>query len=125
MLTLLSETETDFIACLISQKLEPKDLEALIPLLENAIEAHQRIRFYLELRDFEGLTAASLWAGSKFDLQHRDHFSHIALVGEHQWQAWLTGLMEPFTSADVRFFAPHEREVALQWARQTPDRKAA
>lgn len=119
MITLLSETESDFIAVLVSEKLTGADSNTLTPHLENAIKAHGKIRLYWEMRDFEGWEATGFWKETQFDVNHANDFTHIALVGEKRWQEWMTNLMKSFTSADVRYFEVHEREVAIKWARDT------
>lgn len=120
MITLLSETESDFIAVLVSEKLTEKDNDTLLPHLENAIKAHGKIRLFWEMRDFEGWEGKGFWNITQFDAKHADSFTHIALVGEKKWQEWMTQLMKPFTSADIRYFEEHERQVAIKWARDTP-----
>lgn len=51
----------------------------------------------------------------RFDIQHANDFEKIAMVGEKNWQKWMTNLMKPFTNAEINFFEPGERAAALEW----------
>ena len=113
---ILPETEGDFVALEVSGKLEELDFEIMVPLLQARIEEFNTIALLVVMRDFHGWTAGALWADTKFDLKHHGDFSRIAIVGDQRWEEWMAILAKPFTSADVRFFGPDQRDVALRWA---------
>lgn len=117
MFAILPPTTEAFVAVKVTGELHKADYDKLVPLLEEQIAAHGKIALYLEVQDFTSISAPALWADTKFDVRHARDFSRIALVGDEKWHAWAGRLMSPFTSAEVRVFAPAEKEVALTWAR--------
>ena len=114
---LLPESKEGFVALRLSEKLDGKDFDRIIPILEEQIEAHGKIALFWEMASFEGWTTEALFADTGFDLQHRNDFTRIAMVGEKKWHAWMTKLMKPFTSAEVKYYEIPERENALAWTR--------
>ena len=118
MITLLSETESDFIAVLVSEKLTEKDNDTLLPHLENAIKAHGKIRLFWEMRDFEGWEGKGFWNITQFDAKHADSFTHIALVGEKKWQEWAAKATDFFTKSEVKYFDLKDKERAKIWIKK-------
>ena len=99
-------------------KLDADDYKTIVPLLEERISRHGRTNLYCEMLNFEGWTAGGLASDAKFDVEHLNDFNRIAMVGEEKWQDWMTSLMKPFTSADVKYFEASEREAALAWVKE-------
>lgn len=117
MHTLLPESKEGFVALRLSEKLDKDDFAEIIPILEKQIDAHQKIALYWEMASFEGWTTEAFFADTGFDIEHHNDFTRIAMVGEKKWHKWMTKLMKPFTSAEVKYFEIQEREEALDWAR--------
>ncbi len=113
---ILPQTQGDFVAIKLIDKLTELDFEIIVPLLEAEIEEYHKIALFVELQDFHGWTASALWADTKFDLKHHRDFSRIAMVGDQKWEAWMATLSKPFTTAAVRYFDVHERAAALRWS---------
>lgn len=99
-------------------KLDEKDYDRFLPVAEEILDRYGKIRWYFEMNDFDGWTAESLWTDVKFDFKHTDDFEKIAIVGRKEWMDWMTQMMKPFTSADVRFFSLKERDLAKEWIRR-------
>lgn len=116
MHTLLPETDGTFVAIRISDKLDQADYQSIVPILEERIAEHGKISLYWEMEQFEGWTAGGLWADTKFGVKHANDFRRIAVVGDKKWHEWSTKVMKPFTSAEVRYFNPDQRQQALAWA---------
>lgn len=99
-------------------KLNDEDYQRVIPLLEEKISIYGKIRWYFEMRDFQGWTFSALWEDLKFDIKNRNNIERIAMVGDKKWEKQLTQFMKPFTDADVKFFETEEREEAKHWIRE-------
>lgn len=100
----------------ISGKLHRSDYEIFVPMVENMIEEHGKVRLLVELVDFEGWSAGALWEDVKFDLRHFSDFERLALVGDQKWEKGMAVFCKPFTKAEVQFFPVEKREEALAWA---------
>ena len=113
---ILPQTQGDFVAIKVIDKLTELDFEIIAPLLVAEIEEYHKIALFVEMEDFHGWTAGALWADTKFDLKHHKDFSRIAIVGDQKWEEWMATLAKPFTAAAVRYFDVHERDAALRWS---------
>jgi hypothetical protein len=109
------ETEGNIAYLIAEGELTKQDYDKLIPAMEALIFDHKIIRLYFELQDFHGWELSALWEDLKFDFKHRNDFSRVAVVGDKQWEKWLTNLSKPFTKAAVKYFDLHEKEAAKRW----------
>ncbi len=99
----------------ISGNVDRNDYDVMLPVLEERIKQHGKIRVYAEVQDVEEYTLKALWDDIKFDLKHAADFSKAALVGDRKWIDWLSTMAKPFTSAEVRYFDFSQREQAWEW----------
>ncbi|MGH1434915.1 MAG: STAS/SEC14 domain-containing protein [Lewinella sp.] len=115
MLNIHHEPNTNILMTTAVNKLSQDDYDRFIPLAESIIEEHGKLRWYFEMEDFDGWTLEALWSDAKFDFKHHDDFEKIAMVGRKDWMDWMTQLMKPFTSADIRFFELEAQAEARKW----------
>ncbi|GAA5482963.1 STAS/SEC14 domain-containing protein [Haloferula sargassicola] len=112
---ILPETRDDVVALRLSGKLDATDYESIIPTLESHIEHHGKIRVFWEMIDCDGWTIEGFGKDVGFDVRHANDLSKIAIVGDKKWEKWMSGLMKPFTSAEIRYFPISDRLSALTW----------
>ena len=103
----------------IKEKLDKKDYEAFVPMIESQIQAGSPVRLLVELHEFDGWTAGALWEDTKFAARHFSDIDRLAVVGESRWQQGMTVFFKPFTAADVRYYDMQEIETARRWIRET------
>jgi hypothetical protein len=103
----------------IKEKLDKKDYEAFVPMIESQIQAGPPVRLLVELHEFAGWTAGALWEDTKFAARHFSDIDRLAVVGESRWQQGMTVFFKPFTAADVRYYDMQEIESARRWIRET------
>ena len=118
MLQILGQTEGNLLATRATGNLTEADFDKLLPLLNNIVERYKKIRWYFEMEGFEGWTPKAFWKDLKFDVQHANDFEKVAMIGDKKWEKWMTDLMKPFTSAEVKFFDLEEKEIAKKWIKQ-------
>lgn len=109
------ETHGSILHVMITGKLEVADYEILVPIAEQLIHTHGKIRIICEMHDFEGWTAGAFWEECKLAYHHLSDVERIAMVGERSWEEGLTYFMKPFTSAKLKYFDATERSEALDW----------
>ena len=85
-------------------KLNREDYEKLGPSIEKMIRQHGKIRILVTMHDFEGWDAGGLWEDIKWDATHFNDVERVAIVGEKNWQKWMAGFCNAFTTAEVRYF---------------------
>lgn len=120
MLTKLPESNGNVAGFLIRGQLTDEDYrDELIPPLEEAIAAHQKIRILLQVENFEGWTAHGAWDDfinwPKFRAVER-----MAMVIDENWHefmTWLFKAMATITHIDMRFFKEEQLAEAWDWLR--------
>lgn len=117
MYRILSETSGPFVALQVTGKLESEDYAGLLPFLQSKIAENGKLDLFWEMKAFDGWTASALWSDGSFDVKHAGDFRRIAIVGEKKWHEWMTAVMKPFTTAEVRYFDHEDRATALNWTR--------
>jgi hypothetical protein len=115
MLQILEETENDLVAVRATHSLTQKDYDKLLPLLNSKLDRYEQLRMYFEMEDFDGWKPRAFWEDVKFDVKHANDFKRVAMVGNKQWEDYLTQVMKPFTTADVRFFLTSRKNEAKTW----------
>src|SRR5438045_2417092 len=85
-------------------KLNREDYEKLGPSVEKMIRQHGKIRILVTMHDFDGWDAGALWEDLKWDAKHFNDIERLAIVGEENWQKWMAGFCNAFTTAEVRYF---------------------
>lgn len=117
MLQLLEESKGDLVAIRISGHVDKSDYAVMLPVLEEKIKQHSKIKVYAELQDVETYSLEALWEDVKFDIRHAADFKKAAIVGDQKWLDMLTIVASPFTSAQVKYFDFKEREQAMEWVK--------
>lgn len=107
--------EHNIIYTIADEKLKDEDYDRLIPILEEKIRSYGTIRWYFEMREFEGWSLSAMWRDLKFDFRNKENLERIAMVGNKEWEKELTQLMKPFTGARIKYFQTREREEAKNW----------
>lgn len=115
----LTENAGNLLAVRTTGKLDPSDLDTLLPAIKEKIKQHGKIRFFWELDAFEGWTPAAFVEDRFFELKHFNDFSRIAIVGEKKWEEKMASLMKPFTTAELKYFDTSQRQQALQWVQES------
>ena len=106
---------TNLIYTVAEKKVKEEDYKKLIPQLNLVLHKFKKIRWFFEMKNFSGWEPLALWEDLKFDVKHAKDFEKIAMVGEKKWQNWLSQLMKPFTSAEVKYFNENEKVKAVEW----------
>ncbi|WP_018477030.1 SpoIIAA family protein [Pontibacter roseus] len=119
MLQLLEESKDDLVAMRLIGNVDKHDYQVMLPILEEKIKQHGKIRVYAELQDVEDLSMRALWEDLKFDFRHAADFSRAAIVGDRKWLDWLTVMASPFTTAKMKYFEYTDRDQALAWVQGT------
>ncbi|WP_089317335.1 STAS/SEC14 domain-containing protein [Pontibacter ummariensis] len=115
MIQVLEESKEDIVAFRISGKVDKNDYQVMLPVLEEKIRQHGKVRVYAEMQDVEEYSLEALWDEIRYDISHATDFSRVAIVGGRRWTNWLTNLAKPFTSAEVKYYDFSDRSKAWSW----------
>ncbi|MCG6877790.1 MAG: STAS/SEC14 domain-containing protein [Deltaproteobacteria bacterium] len=111
----LEENGIKIVTLIFREKLTKEDYELFVPQLEGLMDQEETIRILVEFQDFQGWTLGALWEDTKFGARHFHDIDRLAVVGDRQWEKFLTGFIKPFTTATVRYFDSLEKEAAKEW----------
>lgn len=103
----------------IQDKLDSSDYERFTALAEDRIRNHGEVNLLVRATNFNGWSPAALWQDLKFDIEHYNDVSRLALVAEDSSREWMATLSKPFTGARVEFFPSSELDSARKWVRGT------
>ncbi len=64
---------------------------------------------------FAGWTLGGLWRELAFDIEHREQFGRIAVLGDARWEKWGSEASNLLFDAEIRFFERSQRLEAERW----------
>jgi hypothetical protein len=119
VLELMTESEGDVIAVRARGVLTEDDYrDVLVPQLEKALEAAERLRvLFLMEETFRGWNARAAWRNTCLDLRHRRDFDKVAIVGPPTWEEWCAKLSNLLITGEIKIFTRDELSDAWTWLR--------
>ncbi|GAA4468079.1 STAS/SEC14 domain-containing protein [Novipirellula rosea] len=100
----------------LTGKLTGTDYDRFVPLTEQRIEQHGKIRLIVVLTDFHGWEVAALWDDIKWDVKHFNDIQRLAIVGDSKWEKGMSVFCRPFTTAEIKYFDLVNLDDARKWA---------
>jgi hypothetical protein len=102
----------------VSGKLHDEDYKKFVPLVDEAIAEHGKVRMLVVFHDFHGWDLHALWDDMQFASTHCLKIERIALVGEKKWEMYMAKVCKPFTMAKIQYFDAARLEEAREWIRE-------
>lgn len=99
----------------VTGKLTKESYEQLVPLVDQLIKEHGRLRILFEMHDFHGWNVRAMWEDIKFDASHWKDIERLAIVGESKWEEGMATFCKPFTSAKIQYFDHTKLDEAKTW----------
>ncbi len=99
-------------------KLATEDYDHFLPEIERLIKQHGKLRVLFDMHNFHGWNLGAAWADLKFDIKHYNDIERLAVVGERDWEKWMTTFCRPFTTAKIKYFDHSDREQACAWVHE-------
>lgn len=89
-----------------------------MPLVNQMISEHGKLRILFEMHDFHGWSVGALWEDLKFDFQHWKDIERLAIVGESKWEEGMSVFCKPFTAAKIKYFDHTKLDDAIEWLKE-------
>ena len=119
MYELLDRSEENRVGIRVSGTLTEGDYERLRPLLKQRAREHGPLDVLFLMVDWHGWASLSaMWEDLKTDAALNEKIRRLAMVGEADWERWITKLAEPFARGEVRYFDRSELEKAWAWVEE-------
>lgn len=84
--------------------------------IDAKLATHDKLRIYVEVPAFEGMSAEAFFKDLKFGLKNWDRFEREAVVSDQTWvQNVSTVAGKLWPGIEVRTFASAEAEAAKEW----------
>lgn len=99
-------------------KLTKEAYEQFVPMTEEKIKEHGKIRILFIMHDFHGWSAGAAWEDFKFDLKHFNQIERLAIVGETKWEKGMSVFCRPFTTAKIKYFDHANINDAREWIQE-------
>ena len=115
MFNILEKTHNNLVAIRIEGKINKKDYEDLLPVIEKKSNEHSNINMYLEFHKIEGVTPKAALDDIMTYFKYVADFDKIAVIGEDNWGNLLESTSNAFYSARIRFFSFNQKEQAENW----------
>ena len=100
----------------LSGSITQTDLNELSRDLNRLVTRHDKLRIHCRMSEAEGWEGLqALMHDLKLDLRYNPSVERFAVVGNENWQKWVTQLMKPFAHGEVRYFDEAKLEQARAW----------
>ena len=110
----------------LAGKLTAADYDRLAPYLKEKAKAHGPLRVLVLMEDWDGWDSlTAMWEDLKLDATLNEHVERLAVVGEEDWERWMTEVTKPLAEGKVRYFEPSALEAAWTWLQDAGKSRSA
>lgn len=96
----------------VSGDVTREDYEILEPPVQTIIKASGSVRLLLDMTNFRWEKVEAWGADLRFGREYHNSIERMAIVGQHEWEKWMTRLAEPFYAQQARYFV----DIDEAWA---------
>ncbi len=117
MFTVMDESQGKVVGIKVEGKIRAEDYDAMIPVLEDAIEREGPISLYCDMTGYAGFTFGAALRDAKFSLRHIRDFAKMAVVGGPAWVGRRVRWIAPLFRVRAKVFEAGESENAWTWVK--------
>jgi len=120
MIELLEGFPADAVAVRCSSFVNKADYdEVLVPAVERALKAHEKLRLYYEVvPDFSGISAGAMWEDFWIGMRHLNRWKRVAVVTDVSWIKRMVHLFGFLLPKATKVFAVAKSGEARAWLGQ-------
>jgi hypothetical protein len=120
MVDLREVPNTNILELVIDGAISAEEFDVILARFTEAIGRHGKIRVLEEVRSLGGIPPSKWWQDLKFGFQHMRDIERAAVVSDAKWIEIFANLLNPFFSAEIRYFKPDEVAAARAWLLESP-----
>lgn len=92
------------------------DFDAIAKRVEEKLERYPKLRIYIEMPAFVGMTPLAFFEDLKLAMKHWNRFEREAIVTDEKWIQQMTwGAAKLFGGIEIKVFSAAERVAARKW----------
>lgn len=120
MMEIVGGMPENVLAVSASGKITKEDYEeVLIPLLEDKLEKHGKIRMLYQLAPgFSGFTPGAMVDDARVGIRHLTAFEKVAVVSDAEWMLAAARVFGFLIPCPVKTYRNEEFEAAKEWVSQ-------
>ena len=118
MIEKLAESSGNVIGFKCIGTITSSDYQIMVPEVRSLMEREGNIRLLFDLSEFKWEAMEAWLQDLKFGLEFRHEIQKLAIVGDKDWEKWMTNLAKPFYARDAKFFHTADINKAWAWLRE-------
>lgn len=118
MIVLLPETSDNVIGVKVIGKMTDADFIENVPNIEAIIAHRGKVRFVVDLTEFDGWDWHAAWDDFAFGIKHWGDIEKMAIVIDSEWENLVSKIAGTLMHAEVRPYFSLEIKRAWEWARR-------
>jgi hypothetical protein len=112
----LSERSADnTIGIHVADRFSEEDNQRFHSIIEGAVQQFENVNLLIAFENGANRDPESAWRDIHFAFGNVENIDQIALVGNAELLDWLEDTIDADIPAEVRFFKPHEYDIAWDW----------
>ncbi|GAA6130587.1 STAS/SEC14 domain-containing protein [Halopseudomonas sabulinigri] len=116
MLTSIPFADDRVVGFRIEGKITAEVLDQAIELIEVGLAKYPRVRLYVEMPSFDGISVEAFYKDMKYGLSNWGRFEREAVVTDRHWLEKMASVADKlFSSIDVRVFPSNQTDAARDW----------
>jgi len=117
MIEVLPGFPDNVLAFVCHEQVTKQDYEAvLVPAVEKALRAHEKLRLYYETApDLAGIDAGAMWEDTKVGMGHFTRWEKFAVVTDIEWISRTMKFFSFLMPGEMRVFKADETQAAREW----------
>lgn len=115
MITRIDRPESHTVELVIDGQISKKDYLETAEHLRDRAHDWGAVNLLEDIRNFEGIEAASFWENVQFGFRHFREVDKAAIVTDKRWIRAVTKATDPLIHMDVQAFPREELENARAW----------
>lgn len=120
MLTSIPFADDRVVGFRIEGKITTEVLDQAIALIDVALQKHEKIRMYVEMPSFDGISVEAFYKDMKYGLNNWGRFEREAVVTDKHWMERMVSVADKlFSSIDVRVFPSDQTDEARDWVQSS------
>ena len=117
MIVLLPETSGNVIGVKVIGKLTDADFVENVPGIEAIFARHGKVRFLVDLTEFDGWDWQAAWDDFAFGIKHWGDIEKMAVITDSRWEGLAAKFAGALMHAQVKSYDSLEIKRAWAWTR--------